>query len=337
MLPPRTDWAEQIPPNEEAEHVAYAELLRDLHAGRERGRALHVKAHAGLRGELRTRADLPAAYAVGIFASAGRYPAYVRFSSSAGRSQADRIADVRGIAVKIVGVPGTKLIPGMEAARTQDLLMNRTPTLPFRDVREFVRAQQIGKNPLHLLPALLQLGPARALQLVRQALASLKGPPVSLTSLRYWSGAATRWGEHAARTSLIPVDASDEPHRGEGPHALRDALRQRLRTGAIHYTLGAQLYVDAQRTPIEDSTVDWPEADSPYLPIADLVLPQQDLDSDEARKVAAYVETLSFDPWHAPLEFRPLGRLMRARNHAYRLSVIARAAAPEPDGSESFL
>ena len=64
--------------------------------------------------------------------------------------------------------------------------------------------------------------------------------------------------------------------------------------------------------------------------------PRTDVADELGRRCEAFVESLSFDPWHAPVEFRPLGNLMRARNHAYRLSVIERAAAPEPDGSESF-
>jgi hypothetical protein len=52
--------------------------------------------------------------------------------------------------------------------------------------------------------------------------------------------------------------------------------------------------------------------------------------------VSEYVAALSFDPWHALEEHRPLGNVMRARNHAYRLSTQERSAAPEPDGSETF-
>jgi hypothetical protein len=40
---------------------------------------------------------------------------------------------------------------------------------------------------------------------------------------------------------------------------------------------------------------------------------------------------MSFDPWHAVEELRPLGAMMRARAIAYRESVIERQAAPEPD------
>ena len=46
------------------------------------------------------------------------------------------------------------------------------------------------------------------------------------------------------------------------------------------------------------------------------------------------MERLSFDPWHAGEDFRPLGNMMRARNVAYRLSTQERGAAAEPEGTE---
>ena len=67
-----------------------------------------------------------------------------------------------------------------------------------------------------------------------------------------------------------------------------------------------------------------------------LTIPRQDLRLPRNRRVADFVETLSFDPWHAPEEFRPLGNMMRARNVAYRLSTQERGVAPEPDGTERF-
>lgn len=340
MLPPRTDWAETIPPGEEAELVALAEVLRELQAKQAKkggmGRALHYKAHAGVRAELTTRAGLPAPYAVGIFAGAARYPAYVRFSNGASRAQPDRTGDVRGLALKVVGVPGKKLIPGLEDRVTQDFLMIKTPSTPFRHAREFVRVLQAAASPLQLVPTLFRLGPGRTLGLLRQLLASLKAPVPTVAPLRYWSALPTQWGAYAARTSLTPVDTADLAGHGAGEHALRGDLGERLRAGPLRYTLSAQLYVDPRRTPIEDASVDWAESDSPYLPIADLVIPQQDVASELGRRIDAYVEKLSFDPWHAPTEFRPLGNMMRARNHAYRLSTIARGASPEPDGSETW-
>jgi hypothetical protein len=41
------------------------------------------------------------------------------------------------------------------------------------------------------------------------------------------------------------------------------------------------------------------------------------------------VERLSFDPWHALVEHRPLGVVMRARAVAYRRAVAAHGAISE--------
>jgi hypothetical protein len=59
-------------------------------------------------------------------------------------------------------------------------------------------------------------------------------------------------------------------------------------------------------------------------------LPKQDVSSAEGKKLSERIESLSFDPWHALVELRPLGNMMRARNVAYRESTMERQAAPEP-------
>jgi hypothetical protein len=51
--------------------------------------------------------------------------------------------------------------------------------------------------------------------------------------------------------------------------------------------------------------------------------------SAQGKALDAKVAKMSFDPWHAPDEFRPLGAMMRARAVAYRESVIERGATSE--------
>ena len=126
--------------------------------------------------------------------------------------------------------------------------------------------------------------------------------------------------------------------RGRGRRGRADYLRRdlaaRLGKGGAEFDLGVQLFRDAKRTPIEDATVEWPEEVAPRQSVAILALPIQDLDSERGRAVAARVEAMSFDPWHALEAHRPLGAMMRARNPAYRLSTVERGAAREPDDSE---
>lgn len=340
MGEPRTDWKEIIEPGEDEVLLRHAETLRDLQrqvaAKAGVGRALHRKSHGGVLADVSVRANLPAHLRVGMFAEAKTYSAYVRFSNGAGRDQPDKQGDVRGIALKVVGAPGKKLIPGMEDAKTHDFLMIKSKFTPFRNATEFVGVVKGVNKPLSLFGLGAKIGFGRLFSLLKQLTGGLKDPTPSMAGMPVYSALPVRWGDCAAQFAMFPVGEIDRTSRGMGPNALREDLAARLKEGSLRYELRAQLYVDAEKTPIEDASVEWKESDSPFITVADVVLLQQDMNSAKGLKVEAFVEKLSFDPWHAPVEFRPLGNMMRARNHAYRLSTMERGAAPEPDGSERF-
>ena len=122
----------------------------------------------------------------------------------------------------------------------------------------------------------------------------------------------------------------------QGERAAVAGVPAQLRAGDVVYDFRVQFFVDEVKTPIEDASCDWGEVDAPYLTVGTLTLPRQDVSSPKGQRLSAFVETLSFDPWHALEEHRPLGNMMRARNVAYRLSTQERGAAQEPNGTESF-
>lgn len=334
-----TDWKERVAPDEDKHLERLAEELRALARARKSttpDRYLHAKGNAGLEAELTIAPSLPEELRVGIFAAPGRYRGYVRYSNGAGARQDDRRGDVRGVALKLVGVPGKKLIPGMEEARTQDLLFIRTPTVPLRTAAEFVALVRAARSPALALPRFLgAFGLRRTFALLPTLARGLNAPMMPLAATRYFSALPIQWGRHAAKLSLDPHERHEgaPPKRASGT-ALGDELVARLKRGPVSYDLRVQLFVDEERTPIEDPTVEWTEAVAPFHTVATLTLPKQDPASPRGQRIAALVEKMSFDPWHAPVEFRPLGEMMRARNHAYRLSTLDRKAAPEPDGSE---
>jgi hypothetical protein len=341
-MPPSKQWRETIVPGEEAEHERVAEFLRSLQRKSAKGevtdRALHVKANAGLFAELRVRDDVPEVLRVGIFAKAATYRAYARYSNGAGARQHDRAGDVRALSVKVLGVPGKKLIPGLEGASTQDFLLIRTASLPARNSAEFgALVYAIQKPALIVFRLLGKVGLVRTFQILAKAAKGLGAPVMPLATTTYYSAAPIKWGDYAVKLLLVPRDPPPAaPPKRSSYTALGDELAERLTNGDVVYELRAQPYVDDTSTPIEDTTVEWTAAASPPLTVAELVIPKQDPASERGKKVAAFIETLSFDPWHAPVEFRPLGEVMRARNVAYRLSTMERKAAPEPDGSETF-
>ncbi len=334
--PTSTTWRETKTDDEDARFERHAALLAGLQKTAAKSgalsRALHAKAHVGVEASFVVLEDLPEHARHGLFAQPGPHRAWVRWSNGAGRRQNDRTPDARGIAVKVADVQGRKIIPGLEDATTQDFLAIRTPALPFRDADEFMAFVAAARSPTTLpLKLAFALGPGRAFSIVHALLRSTKRRDVSLATVPFYSGAAIACGPHAVRFAIVPVDRAPEPSVTEvevdGDHYTRD-LVQRLRTGGLDYEMRLQFFRDEATTPIEDHTVEW---NTPFVTVARVSIPQQDPESAHGKEVAARIEGFSFDPWHALVEHRPLGNVMRARNFAYRASTMARGATPEPE------
>ncbi len=325
------NWTENIPEGEHEQFEGYAAELREFQRtrskGRENFRALHTKPHVGAVGSLTVPA-LPAELRVGPFAEPHAWPLYARFSNGQPGYHGDKAPDIRGFAVKLVGVPGKKLIPGLEDAPTQDFLMIQTPAISVRDPHEFMHLVRASKgSPLMLVPRMIRrVGFARTFRILKGFLGAPKVR--SFATASFYTAAPLRFGDTAAKLALFP-EASDDV-RAVGNEGLRADLGARLAAGPLAWTLNAQLFVDEATTPIEDASALWPEDKSPWRPLGRLELPRQDVTSPAGEAVQTLVEQLSFDPWHAHVELRPVGAVMRARSAAYRESAVERRAAPEP-------
>jgi hypothetical protein len=73
--------------------------------------------------------------------------------------------------------------------------------------------------------------------------------------------------------------------------------------------------------PIEDPSVLWREADSSFIPVAELIFPAQRFNTPEQM---AFCETLSFSPWNSLEAHRPIGVLNRVRKAVYTASSMYR-------------
>ncbi len=213
------------------------------------------------------------------------------------------------------------MIPGLEDAKTQDFLLIRSRSQPFRNPREFVTLVRAATKPALLLPKLaFGLGVGRTLQVLPQLVRSLREPMTPLAETSYDSALPVQWGAAAARYALF----AERPGGGAVGDDLGEQFAATLADGPVRWTMASQFFVDEAQTPIEDASQDWDEAVAPHLPLATL-----SLETVPTADQQAAIETWSFDPWHAPVEFRPLGAMMRARNAAYRLSTIERQAVDE--------
>lgn len=330
-MTPASDWKEVVAPDEAARFEALGAQLgavqrRCATATGVMRRALHAKANLAAFAQFEVLDDTPDHARVGLFAEPRTYQAVVRFSNGSSEAQKDSTPDVRGIAVKVIGATGRKLIPQMEDCLTQDFLGILSPTVPFRTPEEFVWVVAHAASPAILVAkAVLHFGPSRAFELLGALQRRLRRPVSSLAGSHYFGALPMRFGVHAVKYTLAPVDVS--PLSTTAPDLLGEALARQLEAGPLKWDFKVQFYLDENETPIEDPTADWP---SPWQRVARLTLPRQSVSSERGKRLGAWVEALSFDPWHALELFRPLGAMMRARGPAYRVSGQARKAAPEP-------
>ncbi len=325
-------FGETIAPDEAERFRGYAEEISAIQSARtaKQGgkveRALHAKPHLGAVGELVVKA--PETARSGVFAMSGKsWPVYARFSNGSSRHQPDKTPDVRGFAIKLVGVPGQKLIKGLEGELTQDFLFIDTEVLPFRTPDEFMTFVRVAKaGPSKLLPGLISgFGFGRTLGMIWGSVAGQKVK--SYAAHTFHTAAPIAFGKRAVKLSLTPVPSDAPATRSKGDDFLREDLTARLKNGALSWTLRAQFFIDEKTTPIEDTSVYWSGS---WVDVATLTLPKQDVKSARGQEISNLVNELSFDPWHATEAHRPLGAMMRARGATYGVSVVARQAAPEP-------
>ena len=298
-------------------------------------RGFHAKIHAGFMAEFRVLADLPAHARHGVFAEPRTFPAVVRFSNGESRIYADTNHEPRGIAIKLIGVPGRKLLSGQEDAVTQDFLAtSHSVTSTVRDVRQFihfVKAKRLPK-PLMLGRMIFTLGPCETLRIVKALDRTVVHSDVRSMATEEFSGTAPiKFGPHAAKFTVHAAqDTAATTDRRLTHDFLREELADRLRKADLVFDFLVQFYVDDTHTPIEDTSVPWRPEAAPLLKVAQLRIPRCDLDDQRTRDLSARIDKLSFSPWHATEDHRPLGNVMRARRVAYEASAALRHHNPEP-------
>ena len=328
---------EIIQPDEEAIFDEVSDTMRKISVAlndqyRHAVRSVHAKSHGLLKAELKVLADLPEPYAQGLFASSATYGAMMRFSTNPGDILADSVSTPRGLAVKVVGVPGPKL--GLhEGQSTQDFVFVNAKSFGMKDTKEFMKGQKLilaNLNDPEIFKKLVSnvaRGTNAALGLVglgSPSLEQLGHPETNPLGETYGSCAALRYGKYVAKIIIEPASdnllALYQKHVAVNFHhsALRDAIVEFFKTNSAKWDVKAQLALDPETTPIEDPSKPWPEDQTPYVTVAKLTAAAQDAYSPPRRTYMD--EELSFDPYHCLAAHQPLGNIMRARKKTYEMS-----------------
>jgi hypothetical protein len=145
-------------------------------------------------------------------------------------------------------------------------------------------------------------------------LAILLKPAANPLDMCYWSMTPYAFGDTACKFSTRPIGPATHLQNRFRPDTMRENMAARLADGQAEFDFCIQLRTDPARMPIEDPTIEWPEALSPFIPVARITIPPQNFDTPARR---AYGDALSFTPWHTLPQHMPLGGINRARRRIY--------------------
>ena len=309
---------EELHPNEKALAGQIADAIeksiRERYKPGHARRDAHPKAHGIVRAEFRVNAGIANTLAKGIFIPGKTYQAWIRFSN--GLQDDDNKEDARGMAIKVMGVPGEKLLEDERDATTQDFVMINHPVFFINDAHRYLSFIEESNTHSFLSKMIspITLG-LKGTLIVKELQKGVISNPLQV---RYWSTVPYQLGigpeRQAIKFSIQPSSPTIDPiPNNPGPNYLRDALRATLQKGDVTMKFLVQPRTSDSLS-VEDSMKEWKEEQAPFHEVATVLIPRQDFDTPEQNEFA---ENVSFNPWHSLPEHRPLGVINRLRKVVY--------------------
>lgn len=312
---------EKLQPNEDvlAQNIAQVieKSIREQYTAGNALRDAHPKAHGCVRAEFHVSKNIPAQFAKGIFIPDQSYQAWIRFSNASNdASSADIDKDARGIAIKLLGVSGEKILESEKQATTQDFIMINHPVFFANDAKRYLSF--INDVNSHNMIRKLHIPFALGFKGTMNALGARNSQIANPLYARYWSMVPYQLGlgndRQAVKYSVraCSVTANNLP-KNPSHDFLREALKNTLQQTDACMEFLIQPRTSSQML-VEDSMTEWDEKAAPFYQVATIHIPKQNFDTPEQNK---FCENLSFTPWHALPAHKPLGAVNRMRKVIY--------------------
>lgn len=311
-------------------------------------RDAHAKSCGILRGELTVAPDIPQEYRQGIFAEPGRtYAVIARISTTSGAIRSDQVRGVRGLGLKILDVCDSAADRASDKFpdTNQDFVFVTEPVFLFRDAKHYAGAGMTIAKVLSRVPDTVMVGMNALLRGVRRLLGPtgrelprnlrvFADPNYHVLGQAFYTAAPNRFGTYVAKLKVAPASESVTTLRAatipsHDGLALTNAVREHFRSNGADYVVSAQLCTNTADMPLEDATVEWSEADSPYVPVATIHYPPQTAHIPALQRFGD--DQLTFNSWRGIEEHRPLGGINRLKLRVYEQSSIFRHEANNED------
>ena len=222
-------------------------------------------------------------------------------------------------------------LEGAEADATQDFVLVNAPAFAASTAKAFLgnlkllaKTTDKSEGLKKVLSAALRglEGIVEAVGHKSPALIALGGHArTNILGETFFSQSPIRFGDHIAKISIVPASVElaalkDTGLNTSSPIMIRDAVTNFFRQNSAVWEVKAQLCMDMETMPIEDSSKLWSEDSSPFVTIGHLTVEMQDAWSDE--NIREVDECASFSPRNGLNAHQPLGSIMRVRRDAYK-------------------
>lgn len=303
-------------------------------------RDAHAKGYCALKAKFEILDNIPKEYAQGLYAQSGIHDAVIRFSNGASRVSPDRkLGLAQGLAIKVFDVPGEKLAPGEEDSTTFDFNLINHPVFfcnriedyayiskLFLELPEYAEKGARGRAKL-AFNWLTNYGSSLPSKESFKTFKALNGftmiEPKNTLLYDFHSQGVVRHGDYMAKIRVTPTAASTKKitRRDLDVDAKQEAIRpliiEEIREHDYQFDVQIQLCRNLKKQPIEEITTEWKESDAPFVTVATLTIPCQDVPDDGNFEI---MENLSFTPFRCLEENRPIGNLQQSRLKAYQIA-----------------
>ncbi len=303
-------------------------------------RDAHAKGYCALKAKFEILENIPKEYAQGLYATSGIHDAVIRFSNGASRVSPDRkLGLAQGLAIKVFDVPGKKLAPGEEESTTFDFNLINHPVFfcnkiedyayiskLFLELPEYAEKGARGKAKLAfnwLTNYGSRLPTKESFKTFKAVLGFTTIEPKNTLLYDFHSQGVVRHGDYMAKIRVKPtVLSAKKVNRREvdinaREEAIRPLIIEEMREHDYQFDVQIQLCHNLKKQPIEEITTQWKESDAPFVTVATLTIPCQNVPDDGYFDI---MENLSFTPFRCLEENRPIGNLQQSRLKAYQIA-----------------
>lgn len=282
--------------------------------GKRQLRQIHPKMNGCVKAEFIIEKNLSPELSIGLFKEQKSYPAWIRFSNGKTHPIPDHKKDIRGLAVKIMNVPGKKLDLTDPDITSHDFILMNTKSFVSGDVKKFGDILYVVTTPFTLasLPRKIGIAFSNLDVLKRAGKAAVK--ITNPCEIPYFSTVPFRFGDEtkAVKYAVVPSPSNKllTPDK-TSDDLLRVNFAATVKENPLEFDFCIQFQTDPVKMPIEDPTIVW---DSPFTKLATIRIPSQVCDTPERKE---FGDNLSFNPWHCLAEHQPIGSFNRVRKFIY--------------------